>query len=390
MVKKVIPGADLFLKDHTYKIKDIALITNHTGITSTGIPVWKVLRREGYTIKAFFSPEHGLHGEKQDAVPVKDTFFNGIPVHSLFGTHEKPTEASLKNIDTLLYDIQDIGCRYYTYLYTLAYTMEVCNNTGTEILVLDRPNPVGTLNVEGNEIPPSVSSFVGNFQLPNIYRLTVGEFARYLKSFFFKNVNLQVVPMENYSRSLPFQEYRLPWIAPSPNIPTPLTAVLYPGTCLFEGTNISEGRGTAKPFEIIGAPWIDGETLREKLRHENIPGALFTSTYFTPAFSKYQGEQCEGVCLHITDLKTFKPLLTGIIILSTVYRLYPEDFTWKLDWEEESSCFIDKLTGFKNTPALFERSRDAKEIYSILNGKNTVYLNRRSNILLYPDSPDTT
>ena len=380
---KTIPGIDSFLSSGPDKTKRTGLITNQTGITSTGTPSWKALIEAGFNLTALFGPEHGFTGSSQDAVPVKDSSLNGIPVYSLFGTRMKPGDELINSLERIIYDIQDVGCRYYTYLYTLAYTMEECEKIGIELIVLDRPNPIGMYGVEGNIIPGK-GSFLGGYGLPNIYGLTIGEYAQYIKSYFYPGTDLHVVKMKNYLRVMSFHETGLPWISPSPNIPSPSTAEVYPGTCLFEGTSVSEGRGTTRPFEIIGAPWIDGELLRSTLNNLDIPGVTFTSVYFTPVFSKYRNELCRGITVHVTDRETFKPLMTGAALLHTIAKLYPDSFKWKRDWEDDNAFFIDKLTGLKNTPDALKDTENFYSFYSRITKGTDTFIKIRAEHLLYP------
>ncbi len=338
-------GIDSFLSDKTYNSRSIGLITNPTGVTAAGIPVWQALIDEGFNLKALFGPEHGFRGEAQDAVVVGDESFKGIPVFSLFGKRHAPDPSMIEGIDTLLFDIQDVGCRYYTYLYTLALSMEVCQQTGTEFVVADRPNPIIDKPVEGHPILENFESFVGGYALPVTTGLTLGEYALYLKDNYFPETNLKVIPVENYSRSSLFGDLDLPWHLPSPNLPTLDTALVYPGTCLIEGTTLSEGRGTTRPFEIIGAPFIDGEELRSALMEKELPGTVFTSLFFTPVFSKWKSHCCEGILLNVTNRDLFRPLETGITILLTIKSLYPGKVDWLPDWENNDEYFFDKLSG---------------------------------------------
>ena len=384
--EKVLPGIDYFLKNRLYKSKRIGLITNQTGVTSKGIPTWKALLSKGYTLTALFGPEHGFRGEAQDAVSIEDSSFNGINTYSLYGKRLSPTEEMLKNVEVLLYDIQDIGCRYYTYLYTLAYSMEVCGKAETSLVVLDRPNPITHYQVEGNSISDEYSSFVGGYGLPNIYGLTIGEFAGYLKLYYYKDIKLDVIPMQNYRRNMPFEDTGLPWIFPSPNIPSLQTTSVYPGTCLFEGTNVSEGRGTTRPFEIIGAPWIDGEELRATLSRLSLPGVVFSSLFFTPVFSKYKNVSCGGISIHIEDRHIYKPLYTGLAILHTIRSLYPENFHWKRDWEKEDGYFVDKLTGSRDVRKMMDKNESIKRLYSELIFNTNDFLHRREAVLMYSET----
>ena len=337
-------GIDRFLQDHELKKKKLGLISNPTGNRSSGEPGWQALMREGFKLKALFGPEHGFCGHAQDAVKLGDAKFHGIPLYSLYGERLSPDPEVLRSLDVLLFDIQDMGCRYYTYLYTLALAMEACEKTNTQLIVADRPNPIVGKAVEGHPIEPAFDSFVGGYGLPIITGLTIGEFALYLQDKFFPETALRVIPMENYHRQH-FEDCGLLWHLPSPNIPTLHTALVYPGTCLFEGTNLSEGRGTTRPFEMIGAPFIEGEKLRQVLSEENLPGTVFTSVFFTPSFSKWKGKQCEGLLLHVVEPEIFSPLRTGIAMLRCIRQLYPDKLEWRNEWENEEKFFFDSLAG---------------------------------------------
>ncbi len=380
---KILPGIDFFLNNKIYSDKRIGLITNQTGITSKGIPTWKALLDKGYKLSSLFGPEHGFRGEAQDAVPVEDSTFMGIKTYSLYGKRISPTKEMVGDIDILLYDIQDIGSRYYTYLYTLANSMNVCQNSKTKVIVLDRPNPIGHYKIEGNSIDEEYNSFVGAHGLTNVYGLTIGEFALYIKKYYYQNIELEVIPVQNYTKSIPFDKTGLPWISPSPNMPSLNTAAVYPGTCLFEGTNISEGRGTTRPFEIIGAPWIDGENLRQALSELNLPGVSFSSLFFTPVFSKYKGELCQGICIHILDRKLYRPLYSGLAILHTIKLIYPNNVQWKQDWENDGTYFLDRLTGSIPTRKMLDNKEGLGIIYKSLTSNSSVFTNRQKEVLIY-------
>jgi uncharacterized protein YbbC (DUF1343 family) len=344
MAKRVVPGVDSFRQESRFRDRRIGLITNPTGMTSTGVPTWRALLEGGFRLTALFGPEHGFRGEAQDAMRVADETFHGVRVYSLYGERQRPTVEMLADVDLMVFDIQDVGCRYYTYLYTLAYSLEACAAAGKSFCVLDRPNPIGAVAVEGGPIADEAASFVGGYGLPARTGLTVGEYARYLKGQYFPHAALEVIPLEGYRRGMSFAETGLPWPAPSPNLPSVDTALVYPGTCLFEGTNLSEGRGTTRPFETIGAPWIDGERLREALAELELPGVVFSSTFFTPTFSKHKGESCQGVVLHVSDRDRFRPLRTALAMLSVLRRDCGEHFEWRPDWEGNFS-FVDRLAG---------------------------------------------
>ncbi len=382
-MQKVKPGADLIHKLPFGKSARIGLLTNASGFTSEGQPTWKALMSSGYRLTALFGPEHGFRGAAQDAVHVQDASFQGIPVYSLYGLRERPTPEMLSNTDLIIYDIQDIGCRYYTYIYTLAYMMEACEKEGIPLLVLDRPNPIRNSAVQGNPIEPQFDNFVGGYGLAPRYGMTPGELACYLKGQYYPKTDLSVIWMENYSPDLYFDDLALPWPLPSPNLPGINTAILYPGTCLFEGTCLSEGRGTTRPFEIIGAPWLDGEELRERLTEYQLPGVRFSSIFFSPVFSKFKGEQCQGVLINIVDRNAVDPLRTGITLLREAREMNKKKFAWRALWEDKEGFFIDSLTGGPDFRAMTDSGLSAEELTERLTARQKEFESVRRRYLHY-------
>lgn len=375
-------GVDRLLECTPDKAKQLGLVTNPTGFTSRGVPTWRALLDNGFTLAALFGPEHGFRGAAQDAVEVDDEQFRGVPVYSLYGSRLRPSPRMIGPLDAVVYDIQDVGCRYYTYLYTLAYVMEACADAGREVIVLDRPDPIGADRVEGSAIERSHDSFVGGYGLAPRYGMTVGEFAEYLKGEYFPTVKLSVVWMEGYDRTSYFDRTGLPWPLPSPNLPSLDTAILYPGTCLLEGTNLSEGRGTTRPFEICGAPWFDGELLRERLAAYDLPGVVFSSIFFTPTFSKHAGTLCQGVLVHVIDRSAVDALAVGIAIVSEARRFDRSAFQWRESWEGDG-YFFDRLAG---GPTLRERiAADAplEELHAFVTGGSARFGERRARYLHY-------
>jgi len=383
MADQTVPGIDSFLSASRFRGAGIGLVTNPSGITARGVPTWRALLDAGFRIAALFGPEHGFRGAAQDGVQVGDETFLGIPVHSLYGDSQRPAEEAVREIDLMVFDIQDVGCRYYTYLYTLAYCMEACAAAGKPFCVLDRPNPIGAVLVEGGPIGKEAESFVGGYGLPARYGMTIGEYARYLAGEYVRGVELEVIPLERYRADLPFHGTGLPWTAPSPNIPSVDTAVVYPGTCLFEGTNVSEGRGTTRPFETIGAPWIDGEGFRRALMGLSLPGVVWSASFFTPTFSKYKGDACQGVVLHVTDHGAFRPLRTAVAMLWVLKRDYGGRFEWKPDWEGGGS-FVDRLAGGRWLRDLLDAGKGPDEVYSRACSGQEGFERTRRKYLLYP------
>ena len=302
----------------------IGLITNPSGVDPNLVSSIDLLHQTGQLV-ALYGPEHGVRGHIQAGERVSSyrDEKTDLPVYSLYGETRKPTREMLDGVDVLVFDLQDVGCRFYTYLYTLLYAMQAAAEYDLGIVVLDRPNPLGGELVEGNVLESGFTSFVG-YPIPVRYVLTIGELALYFNTVFEINARLTVVPLDGWTRAKLGDELGIAWVPPSPNIPKVETALVYPGTCFVEGTNLSEGRGTALPFEMVGAPFIDGDLLTTALNDLKLPGVVFRPTTFTPSFSKHAGEQCYGVQLHIRDREAFRPVKTGLILIETVARLYKE------------------------------------------------------------------
>lgn len=322
----------------------VGLVTNPSGVdASLRSTVALLYEHDGVDLRRLFGPEHGIHGLARAGSEVSDSTDErtGLPVSSLYGETRRPTAEMLADIDVLVYDMQDLGVRFYTLIYTLAYTLEGAAEHDTRVVVLDRPNPVAPLGVSGNRVPDEHASFVGNYRLPVTHGLTVGELARYVAGEFGIDVDLTIVPLSGWSRTNWYDETGLAWVPPSPNVPTLTTATLYPGTCLFEGTILSEGRGTAKPFELIGAPWVDGGTWARTLNNLGLPGVRFRPAAFSPSYSKHEGEPTEGVQVHVRDREGIEPLAVGLSMLVSAFQLFPET-----DWRiYEGEHFVDRLAG---------------------------------------------
>lgn len=326
--------------------KKLGLITNVTGVDKKFESTINIINSE-FDLRLLFSPEHGIRGEQQagESVSSYTDSITGKKVISLYGHKKAPIKEELDEIDALVYDIQDIGVRYYTYIYTMYLSMEACAKYNKEFIVLDRINPLGGNIVEGNILNLKYSSFVGMLEIPNRYALTIGELANFINDSLNINCKLKIVPITNWERGLYQDETDIPWIAPSPNIPTINSAIAYVGTCIFEGTNVSEGRGTTKPFEIIGAPWIDPYKLSKELNSKDLEGVYFRPVYFRPTFSKHANELCAGVQLHILDRDKFSPLKAGFSLLYVIKEMYKEDFSFNPITEEFNYHFINHLSG---------------------------------------------
>ena len=384
---QVQPGIEVLLDEYLHLIegKRVGLITNHTGIDSNGTHIADLLNvAPGVTVAAFFAPEHGLRGDRPAGERIAsyvdpDT---GVPVHSLYGNTLKPTPEMLQGIDVLLFDIQDVGTRFYTYIYTMAYAMEAAAEQGIPFIVLDRPNPIGGEIVEGPVLDPRFSSFVGLYPIALRHGMTVGELALFFNTEQNIGADLTVIPMQGWERSMWFEDTGLPWVAPSPNMRYPSTAFVYPGLGLLEGTNVSEGRGTARPFEFIGAPWIDALELYAELEKLNLPGVRFHPLFFTPTTSKYEGQPSQGVAVEVVDRERFRAVTTGLSVISTIMALYPDDFAWRAP-DRSGRYFFDLLAGTDKIRMLLEWTAPVPNIASVWEDDLTHFQTLRAKYLLY-------
>ncbi len=344
--------------------------------------------QDSFRCVALFGPQHGARGEKQDNM-IESEFYRDpdtrIPVHSLYGDTRQPTPAMLADIDVLIYDLQDVGTRVYTFIYTMAGCMETCARLGRKMIVADRPNPINGRSVEGSLLDLSFRSFVGMYPIPMRHGMTVGELALLFNAEFAIGCDLTVVPMEGWKRDAWFDETGLPWVQPSPNIPTLDSAVVYPGTVLVEGTLLSEGRGTTRPFEYVGAPYINARAFATRLNELELPGVRFRPAYFQPTFQKWSGEMCGGVQLHVADREAFEPFLTGIMVISTAKALYPERFEWRkppYEYEYDKRP-IDILCGGTRLPSLMDAGASPADIRRSWQDDIAAFERRRAPYLLY-------
>jgi len=285
-----------------------------------------------FRLVAFFGPQHGFLGQTQDNMMEWKSYEHPrlrIPVYSLYAEHREPTAEMLQDLDVLLVDLQDIGARYYTFIWTMYLCMRACEKNAVTMVVLDRPNPINSISVEGPLLDPHYRSFVGLHLIPVRHGKTIGELAQQFRDEAFPKCKLSILPMENWKREMWLDRTGLTWVMPSPNMPTLDTATVYPGMCLLEGTNISEGRGTTRPFEIFGAPFIDPEKLSSELNALNLPGVFFRENYFQPTFHKFAGELCRGAQIHVTDRDEFRPFLTGVEIIKRIRKIYGKEFQWR-------------------------------------------------------------
>ncbi len=389
MKRKVRSGLDQVLsRPRDLRRMRIGLIANPASVTSGMVHSVEAIRRSGVLrLRALFGPEHGVWANAQDLVEVphgKDPL-TGLPVYSLYGKTRKPTAKMLKGLDALVFDIQDVGARYYTFVYTMLHAMEACAEHGQKFIVLDRPNPLGGTVVQGNVLEPDFRSFVGMHPIAVRHGMTVGELALMFRAELSLEVDLRVIRMQSWKREMSFEEAGLPWVMPSPNMPTLDTAFVYPGACLVEGTNLSEGRGTTRPFELVGAPWLDPWRLARDLGHQAVPGVKFRPTLFSPAFQKHAGLVCRGVQVHVTNRKLFQPFLTYLMIIVTARRQNPKAFDWRkppYEYETEKAPF-DILCGTDRVRLAIEKGRSPRTFMSEWATQVASFRRRRSKYLLY-------
>ncbi len=325
---KVYNGIDNIKSLSILKDGRLGLITNHAGVRADLTPSYEYLNAN-YKLTALFSPEHGLYGAAQAGAKFEETQVEektGVPVYSLYNGRTAPDEQMLSEVDILCFDMQDVGARFYTYLYTMTRSMKAAAEQGKPFVVFDRVNPIGLSKVEGEILDENNASFIGEYAVPHRYGLSIGEFAKYINAEKNINVQLYVVPCEGLDRDTYFDETGLCFVAPSPNMPTPDTALVYPGTCIFEGVrNMSEGRGTTQPFELIGAPYIDEGALCDYMNSLELPGVRARRARFTPTFSKFAGQLCRGIQIHVTDKRAFSPFEYGMRLFRYLYGHYELD-----------------------------------------------------------------
>ena len=381
----VVTGLEALLRDSPGPLegKRIGLITNHTGIDNSGTLGFERLHADPrIDLVALFSPEHSITGRVEAGEHVDSTRESrtGLPVHSLYGETRKPTQLMLDNVDVLVFDIQDIGTRYYTYVWTMALAMQAAAEHDRDFVVLDRPNPIGGDLFQGNIQDSTQLTFVGLYPVPMRHGFTPGELARYINDVHGIGARLTVIPLENWTRSMWFDETGLPWLAPSPNMPTVESAAHYPGTCLFEGTNVSVGRGTDAAYSQIGAPWIDGDSLAARLRRYDMPGVRIDPVTFTPrnpGDGKYADTEVHGVRFTVTDRSTYDPARAGIAALVEIRALGTDSLTFM-------TAHFDRLAGTDRVRALLTGGVTMDSITSGWAAQRAEFANVRQRFLLYP------
>jgi uncharacterized protein YbbC (DUF1343 family) len=375
----VLLGIDVLERDNFAAIKGrrVGLITNHTGLNSAGKRTVDLLHNApDVELVAIFSPEHGLHG-KLDESNIGDTRdeATGLPVYSLYNKTRKPDKKQLAGVDTLVFDIQDIGCRFYTYISTLGLALEAAAEQDLKFIVLDRPNPLGGALTEGSVLDKGIKNFVGHHPIAVRHGLTVGELAKMFQAENKLDVDLEIIEVDNWHRDQYWDQTGLVWTNPSPNMRSLAEAVLYPGIGLLETTNVSVGRGTDRPFEVVGAPWIDGRKLATQLNKQNLPGVTFVPIRFTPRESKLAKENCEGVNIIVVDREAFRSVPVGLSIASALRELFPND------WEIKN---FNRLLGSEKIFSAIEKGTTLQQLKALIAPELAEYNKRRDQFLIYP------
>lgn len=390
MEEKTRTGLEVFSRDPLRDIRGarLGLLANQASIGPGYMHAVDMIDRAlPGRLKVLFGPQHGFAGEKQDNMIESNHGVDGEsgrPVYSLYGETRKPYPEMFKDLDVLLIDLVDVGTRVYTFAQTVAYCLETALETGLKIVILDRPNPIGGCEVEGNILRDDCKSFVGLFPIPMRHGMTLGELTLFMADCMPSAPDIEIVKVEGWKRSQYFNDVGLEWVFPSPNMPSPETAWVYPGQVIWEGTNISEGRGTTRPFQLFGAPFIDPYLLREELLKKDLPGVVFRPASFQPTFHKFAGEVCGAIELHPLDV-SFKPYLTSLTILELLLKIYPGRFSWKqppYEYEYERMP-IDLITGDKTIRMRLEDGAEARELEEDWRPDLNVFCERRERFLLY-------
>jgi uncharacterized protein YbbC (DUF1343 family) len=383
-------GVEKLLDDPSVLGRDrVGLVCNQASVDHRFLHVADLFHRhDGIKLTALFGPQHGIRGDLQDnmietAHGVDRT--TGLPVHSLYSETREPTEAMLRDVDTIVFDMQDIGCRIYTFAYTMANCMSAAKKFGKKVIVCDRPNPINGVAVNGNVLEKEQASFVGFFETPTRPGLTIGELANLFNDHFGIGCELEVVQMDGWSRDLWYDETDAPWVFPSPNIPTLNSATVFPGAVHFEGTQMSEGRGTTRPFELIGAPYVIPEDYADALNALQLPGVYFRSCVFQPTFQKHAGVGCGGVQTHVLDREEFEPVITGVAMVKTAYDMYRDQFRWKdppYEYVYDRNPF-DVIAGTESLRIAFEQGSSLNSIQESWQPSLDEFRQTRERYLLY-------
>jgi len=382
-------GSDLLLASSRLKGARVGIVCNHASLDRGFLHIVdRLAAAPDVTLAAIFGPQHGFRSDVQDNMietPHADDPARRVPVYSLYSETREPTAAMLAGLDFLVIDLQDIGARIYTYIYTMANCLRASARHGVRVIVCDRPNPIGGTDVEGALLVEGFESFVGQFPIPMRHGMTIGELARLFNEHFAIGASLEVVQMEGWQREMYSDATDLPWVMPSPNMPTLDTAIVYPGTVLFEGILISEGRGTTRPFELIGAPWIEAESFARQMNTLTLPGAYFRPAVFEPTFQKHAKQTCGGCQIHVTDRQQFQPVLVGVALIAMFHQVDPARFAWRqppYEYEHDKMP-IDILAGSDMLRRQIEAGTSAREIAASWKQDEESFRGLRAPFLLY-------
>jgi uncharacterized protein YbbC (DUF1343 family) len=382
-------GSDVLLASDRLRGARVGIVCNHASVDHAFRHVIdRLVETDRVTLAGIFGPQHGFRSDVQDNMvetPHQQDEARRVPVYSLYSETREPTLEMLRDIDTLVIDLQDIGARIYTYIYTMANCLRAAARQRIPVIVCDRPNPIGGAEVEGACLVPGFESFVGQFPIPMRHGMTIGELASFFNEHFAIGASLEIASMERWHRPMYADDTGLPWVMPSPNMPTLDTAVVYPGTVLFEGTNLSEGRGTTRPFELVGAPWIDADRFAEAMNALDLPGVYFRPAVFEPTFQKHAQRTCGGCQIHVTDRSTFRPVITGVALIRTFQRFDRSKFAWRqppYEYEQEKLP-IDILAGSGLLRTQIESDVSLREIAESWRPNAAAFRRLRNQFLLY-------
>jgi uncharacterized protein YbbC (DUF1343 family) len=389
MKQSVKLGVENFLAEKRFGSEKIGLLCNQASVNHDFRHAADLFKQiKDLNLTALFGPQHGIRGDVQDNMVetghAKDSV-TGIPIYSLYSETREPTTEMLDEVDVLVCDLFDVGCRVYTFMYTVANCMKVAGRLGKKVIVCDRPNPINGVEVEGNLLDVAFASFVGQFPIPMRHGLTIGELALMFRGEFGIECDLEVIKMQGWKRGLWYDETDAPWVMPSPNMPTLETAVVFPGTVIFEGTQLSEGRGTTRPFEIVGAPFISAEEYAGALNRLNLPGVYFRPNNFLPTFQKHSQTTCGGVQIHVLERNVFKPFLTGVAMIQVGYQMYKSDFDWKVppyEYIHDRNPF-DVINGGANLRHLIEENQPLRDIEAWWKESSKDFVKLKSEYHLY-------
>jgi uncharacterized protein YbbC (DUF1343 family) len=389
--KQVKLGIEKLLEGEAALIKGarIGLVCNQASVNHHFHHVADLLKAHpAVDLRALFGPQHGIRGDVQDNMVETEHATDretGLPIYSLYSETREPTENMVRDLDVLVFDMQDVGCRIYTFAYTMANCMLAARKFGKKVIVCDRPNPINGRDVAGNVLEKGQESFVGQYSIPTRHGMTLAELAQMFNEHFAINCELDVVPMDGWDRGCWQDETDAPWVMPSPNMPTIESATVFPGTVHFEGTQVSEGRGTTRPFELVGAPYIISEDYARELNDAKLPGVYFRSCIFRPTFQKHGGISCDGVQLHVTDRNSFEPVVTGLTMVKVVREMYPDQFRWKeppYEYVFDRNPF-DVIAGTTKVREAFEHGTSIAELEKSWQPALAEFKKLREQFLLY-------